>query len=232
MRQWQENAKPLARRAPMRAVWRLSTARQPGPGSRGGPGAEAGKGDAAMRSVRRLGPAGAPALPVIAALASAALTGCGNTLSVRDVSTAGHPAAHAAATTIVCAHAGQVDRLTMSRVNMFPQDHEQFTFPAQVTVTGAQRAQAAARALCALPLFPRGPMPMSCPMDWGVSYLLSFASGASRFQVVSVDPSGCELVDGLGPTRWAASDAFWHLLGAAAGITHPGNAAFRGSTAS
>lgn len=189
-----------------------------------------------MRAARRSGYAGAVAVLVIAALAGAVLgavlAGSGNTVVVTDASTAGHPAAKPPAATIVCAHAGQVDRLTMSRVNQFPQNREHFTFPAHITVTGAQRAQAVARALCALPPFPHGPLPMSCPNDWGVSYLLSFASGASRFRVVTVDPTGCEQVDGLGPTRWALSAAFWRLLETAAGITHPGNSAFNGTIAS
>jgi hypothetical protein len=70
------------------------------------------------------------------------------------------------------------------------------------------------------------------PADWGVSYRLSFASGASRFQVANADPAGCEEVDGLGSARRGISAAFWHLLGTAAGITHPGNPAFRGTMAS
>lgn len=184
-----------------------------------------------MGAARRPGPAGAlAALPVVATLACAALAGCGNAVAVKEASTAGHPVTQAPAATIVCPYAGQVDRLTISRVNTLPQNHEQFTFPAQITVTSAQRAQTAARALCALPPMPYSPLPMSCPADWGVSYLLSFASGASRFQVVNADPTGCEQVEGLGPaTRWAISAAFWQLLGTTAGITHPGNSAFSGT---
>jgi hypothetical protein len=79
---------------------------------------------------------------------------------------------------------------------------------------------------------------MSCPADLGINYLLSFTSAARRFQVVTVAPGGCEQVEGLNwpgwaPTRWAArSPAFWHLLGVAAGIPHPGYPAFSGTIAS
>src|ERR1035441_7663372 len=42
----------------------------------------------------------------------------------------------------VGAHAGDVNRLTIGRVNFFPQNHEYFSFPAKVTVTGPHRTQA------------------------------------------------------------------------------------------
>ena len=183
-----------------------------------------------MGPVRRPGPAGALSpLPIIAVLACTVLAGCANIVAVRQASAAGHPAAPRPPAAIVCVRPEQVDRLTMRRVNTFPQNHEQFTFPAQITVTDAWRARAVALALCALPLFPQGRI--NCPADLAVYYELSFASGARRFQVVTIDSSGCELVDGLGATRWAVGGAFWWLLGSAAGIPHPGNAAFGGSIA-
>jgi hypothetical protein len=169
-------------------------------------------------------------LLIAAALICAALTGCASNPVTVDPS-AGTPAgAQNPAAGTLCAQAGQVDRLTMSRADQFPQNHTRFTFPAKITITSARRAQAVARALCALPLFPHGTF--SCPADFGVSYQLSFASGATRFPVVSVDPGGCEQVSGLGATRWARSAAFWQLLGSAAGIPHPSNATFSGAMTS
>jgi hypothetical protein len=161
-------------------------------------------------------------------------------VAVTGASTAGHPAAPGLATTIVCAHVGQVDQLTITRVNQFPQNHVHFTSPAHLTITSAPRAQAVAKALCALPPFPYSTPRISCPIDWGVTYLLSFTSAASRFPVVTVDPGGCQTVEGAGPTsgapagypptRWVTRPpAFWHLLGVAAGLTHAGYPAFRGT---
>ena len=161
-----------------------------------------------MGAARRtgLGRALAP-LPAVAALACAALTGCGSPVAAKD--------APAAAT--VCAHAGGVNRLTIGRVNFFPQNHEYFSFPAKVTVTGARRTQAVAQALCTLPAMPAGTF--SCPMDWGITYRLIFTAGDSTLAPVTVDATGCQQVTGLGPVRWIArSPAFWSVLATAAGI--------------
>ena len=138
----------------------------------------------------------------------------------------------------VCAHAREVDRLTIGRVNLLPQNHEQFTFPAQVTIAAAHRSQAVARALCTLPMFPSGPIPMSCPNDWGINYVLSFTAGDSKLAPVTVDATGCQQVSGLGPAlglspaRWTArSPAFWSVLATAAGITPADQATFTGTIA-
>src|SRR6266568_1733968 len=96
--------------------------------ARGGLDADVSKGNTAMGAARRTGPGRALApLPAVAALACAALTGCGSTVAAEDASTAGRPAVQAPAGMTMCAHAGHVDRLTIGRVNDFPQNHEQFT---------------------------------------------------------------------------------------------------------
>ncbi len=88
-----------------------------------------------MGAARRIGPGRALApLSVVAALACAALTGCGSTVSAKD----------APPGNTVCAHAGDVDHLTISRIGSFPRNHVYFTFPsklAPVTVdaTGCQQ---------------------------------------------------------------------------------------------
>lgn len=183
-----------------------------------------------MRAARRPGPARVLApLPAVAALACAALASCGTAAAVQDTPTPGHPAAQGPPATNLCAHAGQVDRLTISRVNSFPQNHEQFTFPAQITVTGAQQARVVARALCALPPMPRG-LPMACPNDRGINYQLIFYAGDSKLAPVTVDATGCEQVNGLGAVRWTArSPAFWSVLAAAAGIAPADQATFAGT---
>jgi hypothetical protein len=131
----------------------------------------------------------------------------------------------------VCAHAGDVDRLTIRRVNSFPRNHVYFSFPAQVTVTSAPRAQAVAQALCALPAMPAGTF--NCAMDWGISYRLTFTAGGRKLRPVTVDATGCEQVTGLGPAspvRWTArSPAFWSVLATAAGLGPADQATFAGT---
>jgi hypothetical protein len=172
-----------------------------------------------MGAARRTGPGRARALlPVVAALACAVLTGCGSTAAAKD----------APAGMTVCAHAGDVDRLTIGRVNFFPRNHVHFTFPAHVAVTGAHRSQAVARALCTLPTMPAGPF--SCPMDWGINYRLTFTVGDSKLAPVTVDATGCQQVTGLGPLRWTArSPAFWSVLATSAGIAPADQTPFRGT---
>jgi len=194
-----------------------------------------------MSAARRTGPRRALApLPAVAALACAALTGCGSTTIARDASTAGRPAAQAPAGMTVCGHAGHarhVDRLTIGRINLYPQNHVHFTFPAHLTVTSARRSQAVARALCTLPAVPAGSF--NCPADLGISYVLTFTAGDSKLAPVTVDAAGCQEVDGLGPVpglspaRWTTrTPAFWSVLATAAGITPADQAPFRGTTAS
>lgn len=128
----------------------------------------------------------------------------------------------------VCAHTRDVDRLTIGRVNFFPQNHEYFTFPAEVTVTGAGRSQAVARALCTLPAMPAGTF--SCPMDWGIDYRLVFTAGDSKLAPVTVNATGCQTVNGVGPVRWTAlSPVFWSVLATAAGIGPADQATFAGT---
>jgi len=159
------------------------------------------------------------------------LTGCGSTAAAKDASTGGRPTVQAPAGTTVCAHARDVDRLTIGRANLLPQNHEHFIFPARVTVTGAHRSQAVARALCALPEMPAGTF--SCPSDWGISYRLIFTAGDSKLALVTIDATGCQGVTGLDPARWTArSPAFWSLLATAAGIAPADQATFMGTIAS
>jgi hypothetical protein len=74
---------------------------------------------------------------------------------------------------------------------------------------------------------------MHCPIDLGISYVLSFTAGISKFAPVTVNATGCEEVSGLGPPRWTAcSPAFWGVLATAAGISLGDQATFTGTIAS
>ena len=101
-------------------------------------------------------------------------------------------------------------------------------FPNQVTVTTPAHARAAARALCALPLLPRGVF--HCPnLTVGTTYLLRFTADGRRLPAVSIEATGCEVVTGVGPARWAAkSPGFWRMLARAANLSPPGRTAFTG----
>lgn len=133
----------------------------------------------------------------------------------------------------LCEIAYDVNRLTVTRSK--PLNPETFTFPATVVVSSASQVQAAARALCALPVMPKGVF--SCPMDLGVVYTLRFAvsdgSSATQADPVTLDASGCETVRGLGATRWAATaPGFWRLLGDAMGLRSASRETFAGSLTS
>ncbi len=162
------------------------------------------------------------ALPPVAALACAALVGCGSSTAANDASTT---TANDVGT--VCAHARHVDRLIIDRVDGPNREH--FTFPARLTITGALQSQAVAQALCALPPLPRSPL--NCLGDLGVIYWLSFRSGVQRLPGVRVRATGCEEVVGLGRPRGATA-SFWTVLAAAAGLPHPGKTDFGGTIAS
>jgi hypothetical protein len=128
----------------------------------------------------------------------------------------------------LCADAGAVNRLTVSRLNALPANSPRFSFPATVAVGDAAQARAVARALCALQPLPRGVM--ACPADLGISYRLDFATAARRLPPVSIRAGGCEGVSGAGLTRWSMrTPAFWAVLGTAMGLADPGHAAFSGS---
>jgi hypothetical protein len=121
-------------------------------------------------------------------------------------------------TALLCQEASSPDHLSVHRTDAFPQNHGQFSFPADIGVADASRVQEAARALCSLPAMPSGGR--VCPADLGIAYHLTFAMGGDPLAPVVVDAGGCETVQGAGPIlRWAAtSPAFWMSLGEAMGL--------------
>jgi hypothetical protein len=157
-------------------------------------------------------------LPAVAALACIVLAGCGHAAASGTTGGAG---------TAVCANAARVDRLTIDRLNPLHQNLH-LVAPAQITVTDARRAQAVARALCALP--PVGHGVYNCPADWGISYRLRFAAGQALFRPITVDATGCRTVTGLGPARLITGVfGFWTILGNAAGLSHASLTTFTGT---
>lgn len=168
---------------------------------------------------------------LIAAGAALTLTACGSEAAATDpaATQSASPAATAAGTAGValCANAAKVNRLVISRVSAIPQNHFHFAFPRGVTVSDPAKAQAVARALCALPLMAGGPV--NCPNDSGIGYRLSFAADGRGFPTVTAQATGCMQVLGVGATRSISrSPGFWTVLGQAIGIPHPSSTALRG----
>ena len=155
------------------------------------------------------------------AAASLAVAGCGS-VSGTTVARASRPPGPAAGVAAgLCAAVPEVDTLTVSRDDAWPVHHSRF--PQRVVVSRPRQVQAVARAVCALPRMPRGPL--ACPADWGASYRLDFAAPGRRFAVVTVQASGCRRVSGAGPARWAVqSPGFWPALNQAGAVPwpHPG----------
>jgi hypothetical protein len=162
---------------------------------------------------------------VLAPLAGAAVLACGALAGCASADAARTSPAGGSA---LCADIGHIDGLAISRINALPQNHETFTFPARIKITGVRQARSVARTLCELPAMPSGAF--SCPGDWGITYRLTFSASDRRLPPVTVDASGCQSVDGLSPGRWTArSPGFWTVLAIVAHITPVNEATFIGS---
>jgi predicted small secreted protein len=138
------------------------------------------------------------------ALASAALAGCGST-----VSGAGGGG--------LCGRAGQVTSLVV--VKRGPLTAPGHSVPhATFTVGDQAKARSVAEAACALPAMPSGAI--FCPADRGLIYRLSFSADGKKLATVTADRTGCEEVRGLGRARWTArSPGFWRTLDKAVGTS-------------
>ncbi len=89
--------------------------------------------------------------------------------------------------------------------------------PVYVTVTDAAKAQNAYQATLALPVFPPGTY--ACPIDWGVTYQLTFLLANGSNLTVTADPNGCSLVDIPGTClRSVGSSDYWSELAQDLGI--------------
>jgi hypothetical protein len=187
-----------------------------------------------------------------AALASIVLAACGNsqasgaasgaspsptvaaTVAGSSPAAAGSsPAASPGATATqvaLCRDTASVTGLEIVRDQVVRVPVLQIGFPNQVTITSPVGARAVARALCALPLMPRGVF--HCPaLLFGTTYLLRFTAGGRRLPAVTIEATGCEVVTGVGPNRWVAtSPGFWRVLGTAAHLRPPGQSVFSGDS--
>ena len=129
----------------------------------------------------------------------------------------------------VCSLITNVDQLTVTRNR--PLNHETFTFPGNVKSTYASRIRTLAKSLCALSVMPMGVL--ACPADLGVRYSLKFAAttvkGPLPIRPIVVSATGCQVVNGLSPTRWVEeSPRFWSVFGTTIGLSHPTQATFVG----
>jgi hypothetical protein len=113
------------------------------------------------------------------------------------------------------------------RRNTIPQNYLSFSFPVRVTVSNRTQVRSVARALCALPVMPKGTY--SCPADFGIAYQLVFSAPGLTIGPISAEPGGCEVVRGVGTTvRWVAHSRFWPTLGTAMGLIQPSLKTFAG----
>jgi hypothetical protein len=89
--------------------------------------------------------------------------------------------------------------------------------PESVAVTDPSRAQDVYRATLALPDSPH--QMISCPMDSGARYQLTFFFDDASTLIVTLNPGGCNDVHIPGTTlRRAVSDAYWSALAHGLGI--------------
>jgi hypothetical protein len=177
-----------------------------------------------------------------AALVAIALAGCGSIpASSTGATSAASPKASpspsvspgAAATQVaLCQHTAAVTGLEIIRNHVLRVPQLQSAFPPEITITTPARARAAARALCALPPFPRGVF--NCPaLIVGTSYLLRFTVDGRLLPAVSIEATGCEVVTGVGPARWAVkSPGFWRALATVSNLRPPNRAVFSGGSIS
>ena len=181
--------------------------------------------------------------PCVAALAAIVLAGCGSiSASSTGAATAASPKASspspspspsaspgaAATQAALCQHTATVTSLELTHGHLMRVPQVQGAYPGPVTVTTPGDARAVARALCALPLLPHAVF--HCPnLTVGTTYLLNFTAAGRRLPAVSIEATGCEVVSGVGPARWAAkSPGFWRTLATAANLSPPGRTAFTG----
>ncbi len=173
----------------------------------------------------------------VAVLASIVLAACGSSPAPTTAPSASATASAtpspsvspgaAATEAVLCRDTKAVTGLEILRTHVARVPQLQNRVPNLVIVATPAEARAVARALCALPLFPRGVI-MNCPaLLEGTTYLLQFTADGRPLPDVTVEATGCETVTGVGPERWAArSPGFWRTLAVAAGISPPGRIAF------
>lgn len=81
--------------------------------------------------------------------------------------------------------------------------------PFEATSDDAAVAQSLAQTIKSLPPFPNGTY--HCPIDFGVTYTLTFQSGSAPALSASVDAQGCQglTITGESHARWTIGGPFW-----------------------
>jgi hypothetical protein len=171
-----------------------------------------------------------------AALAAIVLAGCGSVpASSTGAASAASPKATpspsvspgaAATQAALCRRTATVTGLEITHNHVMRVPQLQIAFSEQAVVVTAASARTVARAICGLPSLPHGIL--NCPnLTVGTTYLLRFTADGQRLPAVSIEATGCEIVSGVGPARWAAkSPGFWRTLATAANLSPPGRKAF------
>ena len=170
----------------------------------------------------------AASLSLGVAITCVAPAACGSPAAGNDADATASPAATVSSGGGLCASAQTVQRLSVHRVNMLPQNHERFTFPARANVNDPTKIRMVAQAVCELPPMPGGAF--ACPADWGIKYQLTFTADGNKLPTVTIDATGCQTVQGFSRTIWVArTPGFWSVLGKAIGVPHAASGAFGGS---
>ncbi len=173
--------------------------------------------------------AAVPALVVAALTAGLAACGRPGSGSAPGPAGPGAPSARPTPTGLalpagtLCASPAAPDRVRVTRIPGLPLREPTKAGPVTnvvtITIASPARARILARAVCALPLFPGG---LRCPLNVMGSYQLRFSSAGRRYPVVTLGTSGCEVVTGLGQSRWAGrAPGFWVTFARATGIGSP-----------
>jgi hypothetical protein len=173
---------------------------------------------------------GSWALVCAAALGVTVLAACGSVRASGSAAGSGQvsgvaPKASARASAgfpqpALCREAAAVTRLEVIRNHPFKVPELEPAFPNMVTVTDQAPIRDLIRALCALPVFPRGAY--HCPaLLLGTAYTLRFSVGGRPLPLVTIDSTGCEAVTGVGPVRRVTSGGFWRVLSALIGVRTP-----------
>ncbi len=195
-----------------------------GPGTRG---ARAPRGIAAALGAVALGAVALAACGSVPAPASGAPAGASGQSAASpsaSASTSAGPNAGAGPDAL-CQDPAAVTGLQISQIRGMRIPQRQIDFPHAIKVTSTAQARAVARALCALPVMPRGII--NCPALFaGTSYQLTFTADGRKLPVVILEATGCETVTGAGPVRQARSSGFWRVLAEASHLTPLGRPAF------
>jgi hypothetical protein len=170
----------------------------------------AGKTVAALALAAVLAACGSAAAPGSAAGPSAAGSG-----SPSPPSSGPGPSAGAAARGALCADPGAVTKAVIAG-NAGAQMRPLRQLPPRfATLAQGAPARALARAVCVLPLMPKGTV--NCPMQQLGRYTLRFWAGLRQLPEVRAIPTGCTTVTGAGPVRRAPlASPFWLVLAATA----------------